>query len=102
MNPSTLAPLVGGAVGVLGGIVGTYFSIHNTKSPAERRFIGRAAAWTWFGLSIFLAVLFLLPEPWRWLVWIPYTFILPFAIRHMNRRQNAIRESDRSNGYLEG
>ena len=88
--------LIGGFIGILGGVVGTYFSIHSTKTPVERRFMVRAAIWTWLGVSAFLAALFLIPVPWRWLAWLPYAIILPFAIRHMNRRQNAIRESDRN------
>jgi cell division protein FtsW (lipid II flippase) len=88
--------LIGSVIGILGGLVGTYFSIHNTKTPAERRFMVCAAIWTWLGVFAFLAVLFLIPVPWRWLAWLPYVIILPLAIRYMNRRQNAIRESDRN------
>ncbi len=88
--------VIGGCIGILGGVVGTYFSIHNTKTPAERRFMVRAAIWIWLGVSAFLAALFTIPVPWRWLAWLPYVIILPVAIRYMNRRQNAIRESDRN------
>ena len=96
MDTSLSPGLIGGCIGVLGGVVGTYFSIHNTKTPAERHFMVRAAIWTWLGVSAFLAVLFILPVTWRWLAWPPYAIILPLAIRYMNRRQNAIRESDRN------
>ena len=30
--------LVGGGVGLLGGVIGTYFTIKNTKGPRERAF----------------------------------------------------------------
>lgn len=96
MDTSITPALIGSAIGIIGGIVGTYFSIHNTKTPVERRFMVRASIWVWLGVSVFLAVLFLVPSPWRWLAWLPYAIILPLAIRYMDRRQNAIRESSRN------
>ena len=92
LNPG----IIGSCIGILGGVVGTYFSIHNTKTPVERRFMVRKAIWTWLGVTAFLAALFLIPIPCRWLAWLSYAIIFPLAIRHMNRRQSAIRESDRN------
>ena len=47
----------GGVVaGVMGGIVGTYFSIKNAKGPKERAFAIRAAALCWLGVSAFLGL----------------------------------------------
>jgi hypothetical protein len=30
--------------------------------------------------------MFLLPHPWRWLVWIPYPFALTWAVSSCNRQ----------------
>ena len=93
--PIAAASYAGAVMGVLGGIVGAYVSIRNTKTAAERRFMVRASIWAWIGISAFLVVLFLLPSPWRWLIWVPYAILLPLGIRYVNRRQTAIRQGDR-------
>jgi len=36
-------------------------------------------------------VSFVLPNPYRWLIWIPYGVALPLAIVSLNRKQQAIR-----------
>jgi len=96
MDTSIAPGIIGGAIGILGGVVGTYFSVHNTRTPAERRFMIRASIWTWFGVALFLGVLFLLPSAWRWVAWLPYVVILPIGIRYINKRQRATRELDRN------
>ncbi len=96
MDTSITPGLIGIVIGILGGVVGTYFSIHNTKTPAERRFMVRASIGVWFGISVFLTVLFLLPSSWRWLAWLPYPIALPLGVRYINQRQTAISESDRN------
>ncbi len=94
MDTSLTAGLVGAAFGILGGIAGTYFSIHNTKTPTERRFMVLASIGIWVGVSGFLGLLFLLPSAWRWVAWLLYAVILPLAIRDINRRQKALRDPD--------
>lgn len=91
MDIQNIGGYLGGFIGVLGGAVGTYFSIRNTKSPAERRFLVRAAVGMWLGVSIFLVILFALPGEKRWIVWILYPFILVPTIVYLNRKQLALR-----------
>jgi hypothetical protein len=83
--------IIGGALGLLGGAVGTYFSIKNTAGPRERAFMIRMSAVAWIVISAFLAGLLLLPQPYNWLLWIPYAIGLPLAIVRLNRRQAEIR-----------
>ncbi len=87
--------ILGGILGTIGGAVGTYFSIKNTNGPKERAFIVRCAVVGWIGIFLFSALLFLLPDPYRYLVWIPYGIALPLGIRFCNRKQNMIRESEK-------
>jgi len=86
--------MLGGVLGLAGGIIGTYCGIRNTNGPRERRFMVRAAVVTWVGVLLFLALLFLLPSPWRFLLWVPYGILLPVGILLGNRRQQQIRREE--------
>lgn len=86
--------VLGGVLGLAGGVVGTYCSIRNTNGPRERRFMVRAAIVTWIAAVTFLVLLFVLPSPWRWLLWIPYGILLPTGIIVGNRRQQQIRREE--------
>ena len=94
MNPGLIGGIVGGSVGLLGGVIGTYASIKNTSGPRERAFMIRVAIGTWIGVTLFLAALLLLPRPYNFLLWIPYVIALPLAILWCNRRQQAIRAEE--------
>lgn len=86
--------IIGGLVGLAGGVVGTYYSIKNTGGPRERAFMVKAAAMFW-GVSLaFFALFFLLPNPYQWLLWVPYSILLPLGIVFGNRRQQAIRQAE--------
>jgi hypothetical protein len=78
------AGILGGIIfsvspGVLGGAVGTYFSIKNTSGPRERAFMIRVSIFTWIAVSIFVAASMQLPKPYNRL-WIPYGIALPLTI----------------------
>ena len=45
------------SLGVLGGAIGTYFSVKNTSGPRERAFMIRVSIFTWIAVSIFVAAL---------------------------------------------
>ncbi len=84
--------ILGGIIGLLGGVVGTYFSIKNTNGPIEKSFMIKCATVGWIAIVVFLAFMFILPNPYRFLLWIPYGILLPFGIRYGNRKQQEIRE----------
>jgi fatty acid desaturase len=98
MDGNQLGGLIGGIVGALiglaGGAAGTYFGIKNTHSPRERTFMIRAAAGMWAAVLLFLAGLLFLPGVWKYLLWIPFAFLLPIFITVLNRRQAAIRREE--------
>jgi hypothetical protein len=94
---------IGGAViGIMGGVIGTYFSIRNTAGPRERDFVVRASALTWVVVAAFLVVLGCTPMPYRALVWVPYLLLLAPAIRAFNRRQEEIRRQEASGAVADG
>jgi hypothetical protein len=94
VNAGLVGGIVGSALGLAGGVIGTYFSIRNTNGPRERAFMVRMSAIAWLGITAFLALLFLLPYPWRFLVWIPYGILLPLFIVRTNRGQQRIRQEE--------
>jgi len=86
--------IIGSVGGIAGGVIGTYFSVKNTNSPREKAFMIRASVGIWFGVTIFLLMLFLLPTPYKWLPWIPYSVLLPITIITLNKRQAKIRQEE--------
>ena len=58
----------------------------------------RAAVLCWFGVSVFLACLFLLPRTWSPLLWIVYVPSLLWFARWTNQGQDRTRLDDRSDG----
>jgi hypothetical protein len=94
MNAGLIGGLIGCAIGLMGGLLGTYATIHNTNGPRERRFTIRASLVGWLLGALFLAGLFLLSSPYRYLLWIPYGILLPLGIRYWNREQMRIRQEE--------
>ncbi len=97
MHPGTIGAIIGGLAGLAGGIIGTYFSITNTNGPQERSFMIKSAAAGWAAIAAFLVLLFALPNPYRWFVWIPYSILLPLGIIYGNKKQQAIRKHELQN-----
>ena len=92
--------IAGSIIGCAGGIIGSYFSIKNVNGPKERAFMIKCVVVGWITIAVFLTLLFLLPNPYRYLLWIPYCIALPLGIFYGNRRQNMIRESEREQNNI--
>ena len=100
MDAGLIGGIIGGTLGLAGGAIGTYASIKNTAGPRERQFMVRTAVAAWVLITLFLVLLFVLPNPYRFLIWIPYGVALPLAIVALNRKQQAIRsEEQRTRKY---
>jgi riboflavin transporter FmnP len=72
MNPGLIGGIAGSLIGVAGGVIGTYFSIKNTNSKAERMLMVKASVIFWTAGIAFVALLLILPPLYRWFLWIPY------------------------------
>jgi drug/metabolite transporter (DMT)-like permease len=96
MNAGVIGGIIGAVIGIGGGIVGTWCSIRNTRGPRERAFMIRASAVAWIAITIFLALLLLLPHPWRLWMWIPYGILLPLGIIYLNRHLAEIRQQEQA------
>lgn len=91
---------IGGSIGIVLGIAGGYFgvraSLRNTTSAVERRLVWRFSAIVLLLIAILLAGIALIPPPYNWLTWIPYTILLVISIRIANRLQSELRNGSAS------
>lgn len=94
MDVGMMGGILGGALGLAGGALGTYFSIRNTRGTRERGFMVRVAAVGWALIIAFLLSLHVTPEPYKWLLWVPYGIGLGLGIAWCNRRQGHIRAEE--------
>ena len=94
MHSGILGGVVGSVVGVAGGLFGTYCSIKNTHGPKERQFVVKACIITWIAVVLFVALVLVLPHPYRWFMWVPYAILLPLGIVRWNKRQAQIRTQE--------
>lgn len=86
--------IAGGVIGFLGGLFGTWCSIKNTKGPRERAFMIKASVVCWIAIILFVGLMFALPVPFRYFLWIPYAILLPLGTRYWNRKQQLIRQQE--------
>lgn len=98
MDAGLIGGLIGGVLGLLGGAVGTYFSIKNTAGPRERKFMVQVAIVAWIVVTAFVLGLLMLPQPYNFLLWVPYGIALPLGIIWTNRRQRTIRSDEEASG----
>ncbi len=89
-----IVSLLGAAMGVGGGLLGTYFSVRSAKGPRERAFMIRAALLCWLLVIAFVAGIWLIPTWHKHLLWAPYTVTLGIWIRWCNRSQARIRQEE--------
>jgi len=50
---------------------------------------------------VFLGLMFTLPNPYRYFLWIPYGIVLPLAIITVNRKQQKIRQDESQNKSIQ-
>ncbi len=86
--------IAGGVIGTLGGVLGTYVSLKNAKGSKERSVVIRAAVIVWLGVTLFLACLFLLPFPVRFLPWLFYGPLLYWYIKTTNTKLEQAKIED--------
>ncbi len=94
MDAGLIGGIIGGVLGCLGGAVGTYFSIKNTNGPLERAYMIRVSFITWIAIIVFLLLLWLIPKPYNYILWIPYVLALPLSIAKCNKRLSELRQLD--------
>ena len=94
MNPGLIGGIIGSAVGLLGGIAGTYFSIKNTKGSGERAFMIKASIIGWVFVLVFVLGMCLIPGLYKlWLVPV-YVVSLVGGVFLGNKKQAQIRSEE--------
>ena len=93
-----IGPVVGGGVGLLGAIIGTYLTVKNTRGPRERRFAIKACILGWVFVLLFVAGMALLPGWSKLFLVIPYLVVLLFGIRMWNKIQFQIQKEESNAG----
>ena len=94
MDPESfgrIGAIVGGVIGVVGGLFGTYLFVKNTVSRRERAFAIKASVILWIVLIAFLAAMLLIPTWHKQLLWIPFAIFLAIWIPMVNKTQTRIR-----------
>ncbi|OHB66849.1 MAG: hypothetical protein A2Y76_01225 [Planctomycetes bacterium RBG_13_60_9] len=92
--------LLGPVLGLLGGVLGAWCSIRNTKSPRERRFAIRMAVFVWLlllalgGLPLTLALAGLVPKWACWSCFAAFFALLLPLILWGNAHQRRIQIQD--------
>ena len=99
MHPGIIGGILVGVLGIAGGIFGTYFSIKNTNGSRERAFMIKASVIGWIAILVFLGLMFALPNPYRYFLWIPSGILLPLGIVTGNRKQQKIRREESQNNH---
>ena len=97
MHAGYIGAIIGCTIGLIGGLIGTYCSIKHTNGPRERAFMVNVSIVVWVGIVLFLGLMFALHNPYRHLLWIPYSVFLPLGIIYGNKKQQRIRREEVEN-----
>lgn len=85
---------LGGALGVLGGLIGISASILNAKGPRERAFLVK---WSWVAWSVmmpFMGIMLASSPPYRLYLFIPLGIFIWLGGHHQRRTQRRIRQEE--------
>lgn len=93
MDTANIGGIIGSVLGILGGVIGTYFSIRNTNSLRERRFAIRAAILAWLALGLTALAVFYLQTLRAW-AWVPICVMVVAGGPLWIWRQEMIRRED--------
>ncbi len=86
--------LLGGGVGLLGAMVGTFVSYKHATGPLERAFIIKFAVYISLLILAFVVATLLIPTSHRHLLWLPYGIALSQGLRYGIKTQTQIRQRE--------
>jgi Ca2+/Na+ antiporter len=87
--------ILGSVIGIAGGVFGTYCSLKAATGPAQRAVMLGWAIACWAIVILFLIGLFYIPQPYNFLMWIPYPLALMWLIRTGNAECQKAQQLDR-------
>lgn len=88
---------------IAGGALGTLSNIRGTRGPRERRFVIRACLGAWALFLTLVALVIVLPSPYRWIAGVLFFVLIPAMIYRWAMRHQLIRIlEDREKGARNG
>ncbi|MGC9517770.1 MAG: hypothetical protein ACP5C3_08745 [Methanomicrobiales archaeon] len=97
MNAGYIGAFLGVTFGFIGGLIGSYYSIKNTKGPLEKAFMKKVVVLFWIIGVTYLVFLLYLPIPYNFLLLTLFLSILPFFIRHVNAKLMDLQKQEEVN-----
>jgi hypothetical protein len=79
------------AIALIGGGVATYANVRHARGPRERTFVWRVCVAGWALIISMLALMYLLPAPYRYLTIFVYFVICPWLIYRWSNTHQLIR-----------
>lgn len=76
------------------GAVALYTNLHNTKGDKERTFVRRNCLMALGTVVLTFALIYYLPNPWRYVVLLIYFVHLPVAIYRASMKRQLIRRAE--------
>jgi Ca2+/Na+ antiporter len=89
--------IIGGLLGFLGTVIGTYCAIRNAHGPKEKVTAIRFSFILWLFILPLGITAFILPNEYKMFAFYPLYLALPFYIRVWNDRQQSARKEDALN-----
>jgi len=79
------AGVMGSLVGLLGGIVGTYYEIARRKTDEQRSAMKKLAAYAWLAVIGLVVCLMILPRPYNYLAHLLFLASFPWIVSRVSR-----------------
>jgi hypothetical protein len=73
--------IIGSCIGVLGGVIGTFYSIKRAKNQIQKKQTIILALILWLIIFICIGLFFIIPNPFKVTSFIPCWISLPFLIK---------------------
>jgi hypothetical protein len=77
-----------------GGAYASYVNVRNARGPRERRFVMRACAIGWLLILSMLALIYVFPPPYRYVIALAYFVATPILIYRWSLTHQLLRALD--------
>ncbi len=89
-----IGAVAGLILGIAGTVFGTWCGIRSTKGPREHKMMVKGSIIILGGVLLFCTLVFVLPGPYRYFIWIPYGLILIFGVIKFEHNRKRIRKEE--------
>ena len=78
--------IAGSIIGLIGGMIGTYFSFKRAKTKQEKQILIKFSIILWTGILLCLGIFLIIPHPYKPISFVPFWIALPLLIKSMNKK----------------